>query len=223
VIVSTSVTKMTKMNIRIFILAVLLSTSNCGSKTFVDYADSLKHCMTDKDIALLNEACQIFEIQLTNRYIGQEPGQAYKAFLQDIQEMDIPQSFFVTSESRDILEKLRKSGTFDKIWTTLSSIESFDDIEIATTSESKIKAQAQYDPYCTNPDGSYFACITKQNNSKVIRAYLETMKIVPGLSPGHTARILTEFLKDDNFDNEMIRLILAVNFYYEMALMFERE
>jgi hypothetical protein len=137
--------------------------------------------------------------------------------------MDTPPSFFVTSESRDILEKLRKSGTFDKIWTTLSSIESFDDIEIATTSESQIKPQAQYDPYCTNPGGSYFACMNKQNNSKVIRAYLETMKIVPGLSPRHTARILTEFLKDDDFDNEMIRLILAVNFYYEMALMIERK
>ncbi|MEL7120728.1 MAG: hypothetical protein AAFO07_14855 [Bacteroidota bacterium] len=110
------------MNIRTIILAIILATTSCTSQTSVHYADSLEDCLSDEDISLLNEACQTFETQLTNKYSGQELGQAYKAFLQDIQTMNIPPNFFATTDSKKLLGRIKNSKTFDKIWTKLSSV-----------------------------------------------------------------------------------------------------
>lgn len=179
--------------------------------------------MTDEEISLLNEACQTFEKQLIGKYNRHELGQSYKTFLQDVQTMNVPPSFFVTTESRELLERIRESKTFDKIWTKLSSVESYDEIEIVTTDGPQTKPQDEFDPYCTNPSGIYLDCLTKQNNNKTIGDYLETIKTVPGLSPGLAAGVLKGNLTDEDFENGLIRLIIAINFYYEIGLMFERK
>jgi hypothetical protein len=179
--------KRIRMNIRTVILAIILATASCTSQTTVNYADSLKGCLTDEDISLLNEACQTFETQLSKKYSGQEIGQAYKAFLQDIQTMNVPPNFFVTTGSKEILGRIGNSKTFDKIWTKLSSVETYDDIEVFTPDGQQAKPQNEFDPYCTNPNGAYLDCLTKKNNNKAIADYLEAIKSAPGVSPGLTA------------------------------------
>jgi hypothetical protein len=210
------------MNIKILILATLLATSGCNSRTSINYADNLKGCLTDEDIMLLNEACLSFELKLINKYKVQKLGQAYKKFLQDVQKMALPPGFFVTTDSNELLERIRKSKTFDKIWTKLSSVESYEDIEIITTDGSQIIPQDEFDSYCTNPRGNYIECLTKQNINNAIGKYLETIKSVPGLSPGITSGVLNENLTDTDFDNELTRLIIAIGFYYELVLLLER-
>lgn len=212
-----------KMNIRTIILAIILATTSCSSQTSVHYADSLEDCLTDEDISLLNEACQTFETQLTNKYSGQELGQAYKAFLQDIQTMNIPPNFFSTTDSKELLVRIKNSKTFDKIWTKLSSVETYDDIQIYTSDGQQDKPQNEFDPYCTNPNGAYLDCLTKKNNNKTIADYLETIKSVPGVSPGLTASVLKDNLTKEDFESGLTRLIIAIGFYYEIGLMFEKK
>lgn len=211
------------MKIRTLILAVLLSTTGCSSQTLVNYADNLNDCLTKEDISLLNEAAQTFETELKNKYKGKNIGHSYKSFLQDIQMMNIPPSFFLSKDSKGILARIKKSKTFGEIWIPLSSVESYDDIEIIIIDEPQTKSEDEFDPYCTNPDGKYLLCLTKQNKNKTINAYFEAIKTEPGLSPGLTAGMLRENLTDKDFDIGLIRLIIAINFYYEMGLMFEEK
>lgn len=212
------------MNIRTLILAFLLSTIGCSSRTLVDYADNLKGCLTQEDISLLNEAAQTFETGLKNKYKGKNIGQSYKSFLQDIQTMNIPPSFFLSKDSKDILARIKKSKTFVEIWVPLSSVESYDDIdEILTIDGLQTKSEDEFDLYYTNPNGKYLNCLIKQNKNKIINEYLEAIKTVPGLSLGLTAGMLKENLTDKDFDNGLTRLIIAINFYYEMGLMFDEK
>ena len=83
------------------------------------------------------------------------------------------------------------------------------------------KSEDEFDPYCTNPYGNYFDCLTRQNKNKTIDDYLEAIKTEPGLSPGFTAGMQKENLTYEDFDNGLARLIIAINFYYEMGLMFD--
>lgn len=218
-----TILRKTKMNIRTLILAVLLSTTSCTSQTLVSYADNLKDCLTKEDISILNEAAQTFETELKNKYKGKNMGQSYKLFLQDIQTMNIPPSFFLSKDSKEILARIKKSKTFDEIWVSLSSVESYDDIEIVTIDGYQTKSEDEFDPYCTNPNGKYLDCLIKQNKNKTIDDYLEAIKTEPGLSPGLTAGMLKENLTDKDFDNGLTRLIIAINFYYEMGLMFDEK
>jgi hypothetical protein len=68
--------KRIRMNIRTVILAIILATASCTSQTTVNYADSLKGCLTDEDISLLNEACQTFEIK---KYVWPTMGIKHRA------------------------------------------------------------------------------------------------------------------------------------------------
>lgn len=211
------------MTVRTLILALFLSTTCCKSQTSKPYADRLKDCLTEEDVSILNEACQTFEIQLKDKYNEQNLGQSYKAFLDDIQKMNIQPSFFVTEDSKEIMERFKNSKTFDKIWTKLSSIESYNDIEIITLDGVQAKPQDEFDSFCTNPNGDYLVCLTKKNKNKIIGEYLEFISQEPGLSPGLTSGMLKENLTAEDFDNDLTRLIIAINFYYEMGLMFDEK
>ncbi|MBN3583462.1 hypothetical protein JYB64_13770 [Algoriphagus aestuarii] len=213
------------MNIRalIFVFLLLTTTTSCSSQTLVDYADNLKDCMSKEDISLLNEAAQTFETELKNKYKGKNLGQSYKSFLQDIKMMNIPPSFFLSKDSKEILARIKKSKTFDEIWVPLSSVESYDDIEIITIDEPQTKSDDEFEPYSTNPEGKYLNCLIKQNKNNIINEYLEAIKAVPGLSPGLVAGMLEENLTDKDLENSLTRLIIAINLYYEMVLMFEEK
>ncbi|SFB43782.1 hypothetical protein [Algoriphagus aquimarinus] len=215
------------MNIRalifVFLLLTTTTTTICSSQTLVDYADNLKDCMSKEDISLLNEAAQTFETELKNKYKGKNLGQSYKSFLQDIKMMNIPPSFFLSKDSKEILARIKKSKTFDEIWVPLSSVESYDDIEIITIDEPQTKSDDEFEPYSTNPEGKYLNCLIKQNKNNIINEYLEAIKAVPGLSPGLVAGMLEENLTDKDLENSLTRLIIAINLYYEMVLMFDEK
>lgn len=175
--------------------------------------------MTDADISLLNEACQTFEIQLINKYNEKELGQAYKTYLHDIQNMDVAPGFFLNPNSKDIMKRFKKSNSFDKIWIKLSSLQRQDTFEIVTADGSQPKPQNEYNQYCTNPNGTYLECLAMKNKVPTIENYLEEIKSMPWMSPALTAGLLNN-LTNEEFGNELTRLIIAINFYYEVGLLF---
>jgi len=208
------------MIFRIFILAFTLSTTFCHSQT-VGYADILKGCLAETDILLLNEASQVFEDQLAIAYDGQKLGQAYRSFLEDVQAMNLPPKFFVTTESKKIMGKLESSKAFDQIWTKLSSVESYEEIQIFTVDGPLAIVEDEFDSYAINPNGGYITCLFKNNESQVVADYLEAVIKDPGLSPGLTASWLKDNLKEEDFNNGLTRLIMAIGFYYEIMLLLQ--
>lgn len=208
------------MNTRTTILAIVFAATSCGFPSHAQYAESLKKCLTKEDISLLNEACLTFETKLKKYYGGQEYGEAYRAFLYDIQTMNLPPDFFVTADSKEMMERMKNSKTFDKIWIKLSLVDTYDIVEIVPADSQEGKSEYEFDPYFTNPNGEYLGCLMKQNINRTINEYLEAIKSMPGISPGLTARLLQESLTDEDFDNGLTRLVIAIGFYYEMGLMF---
>ena len=87
---------------------------------------------------------------------------------------------FLSDDSKEVLARIKKSKTFDEIWVPLSSVESYDDIEIVTIDGPQTKPENEFDTYCTNPDGKYLYCLTKQNKNKTINNYLEAINNEPG-------------------------------------------
>jgi hypothetical protein len=172
--------------------------------------------MAPEDISLLNEACQIFEAKLRGKYPGQTDEQAYQSFLHDMQEMNIPPVFFTASDSKALLSRMKQSGTFDKIWAKLSSLETYDD-----AGGPEAGAQDDFDPYCTSPKGTYLGCVAAKNTNKVIADYLETVMSAPGLAPSFAAGVFAEELGKRALTDDLTRLVIAVGFYYETALVLE--
>ena len=216
------------MKIKVFTMKIVLFTmiilvNSCTPQFSVDYAASLKDCLTSNDVELLNKACQTFEIQLLSKYKGQELGNAYKKYLQDIQAMNIAPSYFVTSDSKKILQEFKNSKLFDKVWTKVSSLEDYQDIEIAITDSLETYPEQENDSYCLNPNGEYLNCLIKQNQNKTILDYLEAIKATPDISPGLTAGIVHKNLTEEDFNDGLTRLIIAVGFYYEIGIMFGEE
>jgi len=208
---------------KIVLFTMILSVNSCTPQYSVDYAASLKDCLTSNDVELLNKACQTFEMKLLNKYKGQELGNAYKKYLQDIQAMNILPSYFVSSDSKKILQEFKNSKLFDKVWTKVSSLEDYQDIEIVTTDSLETDPEQENDSYCMNPNGEYLNCLIKQNQNKTILDYLEAIKATPDISPGLTAGIVHKNLTEEDFNDGLTRLIIAVGFYYEIGIIFEKE
>lgn len=206
---------------RVLFLATLLFTASCTHQNSVQYADRLKGCLTQEDVFLLNEACHTFESQLAKRYKNQELGRAYKTFLFDIQTMSVPPDFFVTAENREVLIRMKKTKTFDKIWTKMSYDDIFEDMEVYAVDGKQEEAEPE--SFTLNPNGAYLDCLMKVSEHEAMADFLEAIRTIPGISPGLTAGVLKESLTQEDFDNGLIRLIIAIGFYYELALMLDFE
>jgi hypothetical protein len=204
------------------ILLFALLISGCRTKTSIDYAGNLTECLTQDDIEVLNEACGFFEAQLTKRYSNLNTGQAYKAFLQDISAMSIPPEFFLNPESKAMLEAMRSSKTFEKIWAKQSQLEK--DVEetiIHTTTGQDREPQAQFDPYIINLFASYVQCTTQKNTRKNLSGYFEMIGTTSLISPKFQADQILQNISAKDMDYGLMRLSIAIRFYYDTALMLE--
>ena len=212
------------MNVRTLLLTIILATTGCTFQTSLHYADSLNDCLAPSDISLLNDACLVFERQLKERYKGFQLGQAYRNFLQDFRAQNIPSSFFTAPASMEVIENMRRSKTFDKIWTNSFYVEADDDSINSFNSESQQEeSQGGRGTFCTNPNGVYLDCLLRKNKNKILADYLEAIKFAPGFSSGLMAKVLGDNLAKEDYNNRLTRLIIAVGFYYETGLMFDGE
>jgi len=207
------------------LIIILISSISCKDKLSIDYANDLSTCMNSNDIELLNEACQIFEENLKERYNGIEIGEAYIQFLKDLEFADVPTPFFLSHKSKQILQKIKDSKTFEKIWIKQSLLEKSDNIEIIefASAESKEEYWNDMDFYCTNPNGEYLDCLIKNNKNESVIDFLDIITTEPGLSPIITSKSILDNLKNNEYNNGLIRLMITTCFYYEIGLIIEKQ
>ena len=105
------------------IILSALILSGCAQEKSLQYANDLDDCLSAKDVAVLNEAVSMFEAQLTDMYGASDISNSYRTYLGDIQTMKVPPTFFVNEGMNNMLERMKKTGTFDKIWMDLNQID----------------------------------------------------------------------------------------------------
>lgn len=204
------------------ILLFTLLISGCRTKTSSGYAGSLSECLSQDDIEVLNKACEIFEAQLKQRYGNLTTGDAYKAFLQDITTMNLPPDFFMASEGEAMLEVMRSTKTFEKIWIRQSQlIRDVEETYIQTTDGQETEPREAFDPYVINPFGAYFKCITKKNERKALNGYFKMLEMVNLVSPATTASDFLQYLSENDLNAGITRISIAIGFYYNTAVLME--
>jgi hypothetical protein len=201
------------------ILLVAILLPGCRFKTTVDYADSLDSCLTRKDIEVLNVACETFEDQLTKRYPNSATGQAYLDFLMDLAAMDIPPEFFFNTNSKTILHKMISAETFNKIWVRNAQYDTDVEEILIRTTDGKIDDLGEmYDQYVISPSGAFFTCLSGKNKRETLFGYYELIHKRIMLSPALIAHLFVNNLTEEDLDDGLTRLSIAIGLYYDLIV-----
>ena len=208
--------------IALLILITISSLSCNKSATKIDYANVLENCFSNTEIEILNEACTVFETQLSENYPNNPIGIKYKQFLADIGSLKEPDTL-IKNTPKTILTKLKNSSAFDKIWIKYSETYYEDDsYEIQEVTNLKNTGnETEYnikDFYITSPKGAYLECLLKNQNNKYINQYLLSLKEIGDISPHILAKGLANSLGDTDYNDKTVRLIIAMNLFYELEL-----
>lgn len=119
------------------------------------------------------------------------------------------------------MNRFRNSEFHNKTWVKASSFdeESIIDAPLTVNGES----QEVYDPIIIDPKGVYVNCLTENIESQALKDYMEVIKSGIDISPGLVAQALHENLSDNELDNRLTRLIIAINFHYQIGLLITAE
>ncbi|PCI02546.1 MAG: hypothetical protein COB81_05155 [Flavobacteriaceae bacterium] len=212
---------MKKIAILILITITSLSCNKTDKK--IEYTNNLKNCFSENEIEILNEACTLFESKLNEHYPKESIGIKYKLYLKDISSLNEPIDLMRNSPN-DFSVKLRNSSVFDKIWVKYSEIYYEDDSQEvqAITNSSHMENKTDYEPkdfYVINPKGAYFDCLINNQKNEYINEYLIAIRDILDISPNILASGFYESIPDKDYDDKTVRLIIAMNLYYEIQLM----
>ena len=115
-----------------------------------------------------------------------------------------------------IIERLKNSKTFDKIWISLS------------TAVSEIRDEYG-EPILNDPDneklviinkyGDYQKCVKASTNNSAIIEYIDFEIESVGMSFLISAHNLRKGLQEKDIDDDLNKLVIALGFYYEYVFM----
>lgn len=203
------------------ILALALTigiVSGCQSQSNVDYANELKDCLESSDIELLNGLITKFENHLTSSY-NLNITESYKQYLNSVATGNFSPDFFNYSTFEDDMDEFRNSDFYRRNWVKNSS---FDEEAIVdappTVVNGEIQKQEVYDPIVLDPTGNYVKCLIAKNESKVMDSYLEIVEAGIDISPQLVCQALYESLPTKALNDGLTRLIIAINFHYQIGL-----
>ena len=200
----------------LLIITIIFFSCKTESQEKIYYADFLENCLNKREINLLNKGCEIFEKELLKNYENEKVGSSYKEFLEGFQTMRIPREMFKNNQTSEFLIELEKSNLYNKIWK--KNEEEIEEQIIITAPIENQEKEAEKDFYQINENGIYFNCLIEQNENENIKDYLKSIKETPDISPGILASVITNKLNEKEFDTGILRLIIAINFYYELKI-----
>jgi hypothetical protein len=200
----------------LLIISIIFFSFKSESQEKINYAEFFENCLTKKEISLLNKGCELFEKELLKNYESGKISDAYKNFLEDFQTMRIPREIFKNKETTEFLQNLKKSDLYKKIWKKYEE-ESKGEIIITAPIENK-EIEVEKDFFEINTEGIYLNCLIEKCENPNLILFLKSIKETPDISPGISAKILTNELNEKEFESGIVRLIVAINFYYELKI-----
>ena len=98
-----------------------------------------------------------------------------------------------------------------------------DDIVVPITDINALPNEPQYDLIIFNSKGEYFHCVGENNKNKTIKDFVVAVKSGNDISPSFLAQKLHKGLVSKDYDEAIIKLVIAINLHYHMALMLLEE
>ena len=207
----------------IYLNFLIVTIASCQSQPATNYANELEGCLTTNDIQLLNSLASNFENHINQTY-KLTSTESYRRYLQDVATGNFSQNFFSYSTFKEDMNSFRNSEFYSQTWVKTSSFNEEFIIDIpATVVDGQVQEQEVYDPVVIDPTGDYVNCLTKNIESKAMNDYMEVIKAGIDISPGLVAQALYENLSDDELDDSLTRLIIAINFHYQIGLLITTE
>ena len=201
----------------LLIITIIFFSCKTEGQEKIKYADFFGNCLNKREINLLNKGCEIFEKELLKNYENEKVGNSYKEFLEGFQTMRIPREMFKNNQTSEFLIELEKSSLYNKIWKKYEEENEEEIIVITAPIENQEKETEKYF-YQINENGIYFNCLIEKSENENIKDYLKSIKETPDISPGILASVLANKLNEKELDTGILRLIIAVNFYYELKI-----
>lgn len=204
---------------KIIVFAMFAATfSSCQAQSSVNYANELLDCLPASDIELLNSLTAKFEDHLRSSY-DLDLTSSYKKYLQSLATGDFPKDFFQYSTFQEDMDNFRNSDFYQRSWVKTSSFDEEAIIDVPlTVVDGKIQQHEQHDPIVLDPSGKYLNCLVEKNESKAINDYIEILKLGIDISPGLVAQALNENISSEELNDGLTRLIIAINFHYQIGL-----
>lgn len=211
-----------KSILRLLCLNFLVTIASCQSQP-TNYANELEGCLNANDIQLLNSLTGKFEGHINGTY-KLSLTESYKRYLRDVATGNFPQNFFNYPTFREDMNRFRNSEFYNKTWVNTSSFDEEFIIDIPPiVVDEEVQQQEVYDPIVIDPTGDYVNCLTENIESQALKDYMEVIKSGIDISPGLVAQALHENLSDNELDNDLTRLIIAINFHYQIGLLITAE
>ena len=202
---------------RILTFAILITgLTCCNSQPSVNYANQLEKCISPSEISLLNTLCQSFEFHITSTY-NLNATEAYRQYLTQLANTSFPQEFFKYESFESDVDKFFNSSFYENTWAKTSSFRNEPEIEVPPVYGEPQQQEAP-DPVVLDPTSDYVQCLIQQNKVKAINDYLEIVNAGIDVSPALIAGALKDNFSDDDLNNNLTRLIIAVNFHYQINL-----
>jgi len=213
-----------KSILRILYLNFLVATiASCQSQSTVNYAKELDDCFEPNDIELLNSLAGNFENHISATY-KLNPTESYKRYLEDVSTGNFPKNFFNYASFDEDMNRFRNSEFYKRTWVKTSTFDAEFINEVpSTVVDGKVQQQEAYDPIVIDPTGNYVNCLSKNIEIKALNDYMEVVKAGIDISPGLVAQALYQNLSDEELEDSLTRLIIAVNFHYQIGLMITDE
>ena len=211
------------MTRKIILLFLILTTFSCKSQKESNYADKLSGCLTEVDIKVLNEATLIFERKLAEHYNQKNENENFKSYIEDLGSIppnyDFSPDFYVNDKTAEILEKLKENKTFQKIWTKYEENNSEEEIAIVSLSDEieEEPEQEELITYVLNPDGDYLKCLNSNYSNEAIKEVLNAQTKYGDIAPSIIAGTLNTKLKEEDFENDMTKVVVTFALYYNMV------
>lgn len=191
-------------------LCSLFIITSCDSKPA--YADKLRKCLDSDSVNLLNQMVTLLESQLFDTY--QDNGSdGYKMFLTAVSSRTEPANMMMNQGFLELSELYRDSPLFSTMKVRASSLEN-DDFLVEIPPVEGEEPQV-YDPWVMNPDAPYAKCLMAESDE--ISRILETFHGLD-ISPTLTAAILLSRLEDSDYENPLVKMVIATHVYYEIGI-----
>ena len=114
---------------------------------------------------------------------------------------------------------MKENKTFQKIWKSYKEDKSEEEIAIVPLSE-EIKEkpeQKELITYVLNPNGDYLKCLNSNYSNEAIKEVLNAQTKYGDIAPSIIAGAMNTNLKEEDFENNMNKVVVTFALYYNMA------
>ncbi|NEV95038.1 hypothetical protein G3567_12915 [Psychroflexus sp. YR1-1] len=210
------------MNKSLLLFFISISLS-CTSQKRFNYADKLADCLTENDINVLNKATSLFEKKLEEHYKRKNPNKNFKSYIEDLGSIppnyDFSPDFYSNDKTAEIIKEMKENKTFEKIWSKYKVDNSEEEIAIVSLSQEieEEPEQKELITYVLNPNGDYLKCLNSNYSNDPIKEVLNAQTKYGDIANSIIAGAMNKKLKEEDFGNEMNKVVVAFALYYNMA------